>query len=136
MENTRINDRTMFEEIRNVFVTGESDMDPQLMIDFCERKIASIDRKAERAKELRAEKRAAGDELMETVKSYLTNEFAVTADITATVNEATGEEYSKQKIGYRLRQLVKNGAAEVTDVVVTKEDGKKSTVKKGYKLAD
>lgn len=136
MENTkRITDKEMYEAIRNVFTTGESDMDPNLMIDFCERKIASIERKAERAKERAAEKKAAGDELTEVVKDYLDNEFVVTADITANINAGTGEEYSKQKIGYRLRQLVEMGVAVADDVVVTKEDGKKSTVK-AYKLAD
>lgn len=137
MENTKkITDKVFYENIIQIMTTGEATLDPQEMIAKAEQKIASIERKAARAKERAAEKKAAGDELTEVVKGYLTNEFAVTADITAAINANTiGEEYSKQKIGYRLRQLVEMGVAVADDVVVTKEDGKKSTVK-AYKLAD
>lgn len=135
MENKRMTDKTFYENIVALMTTGEVTVDPQEMIDKAQQKIASIERKAERAKERAAEKKAAGDELTEVVKGYLTNEFAVTADITAKVNADSDEEYSKQKIGYRLRQLVEMGVAVADDVVVTKEDGKKSTVK-AYKLAD
>lgn len=141
MENRRPTDREMYEEIVNVFTTGESSMDPQLMIEFAQGKIASIERKAERAKERAAEKRAAGDALRDEVAALLTNEFALTAEIAALVNEklgddpSTGKPYTVQKIGYRCRSLVEAGLAEDTDLVVANADGKKST-KKGYKLAD
>lgn len=141
MENTRINDKTMFQEIINVFTTGESSMDPQQMIEFAERKIASIDRKAERARERAAEKKAAGDALRDEVIGVLTDEFAFTAEITARINEKLGDDpstskpYTVQKIGCRCRSLVEAGLAEEADLVATNADGKKST-KKGYKLAN
>lgn len=135
MENKKMIDKVFYENIIALMTTGEVTVDPQEMIEKAQQKIASIERKAVRAKERAAEKKAAGDELTEVVKGYLTNEFAVTADITAKVNADSDEEYSKQKIGYRLRQLVEMGVAVADDVVVTKEDGKKSTVK-AYKLAD
>lgn len=136
MENEkRITDREFFEEIRNVFVTGESAMNPDEVIAFCERKIASIQRKTERARELREEKRAAGDEVLELVKNHLTNEWNIAANIAAELSEATGEKYSRQKISSRLVKLVKEGYAVEGDMVLTKENGKKSTAK-GYKLAD
>lgn len=135
MENTkRMNDKTFYENIINLMTSGEIMVDPQEMIDKAQQKIASIERKAERAKERAAEKKAAGDELLEMVKKYLSNEYTTTADIVAAMNVESTEEYSKQKIGYRLRTLVEMGEAEATDLVTTKPDGKKSTVK-GYKRA-
>lgn len=130
MENKKFTNREMFAAIREVFATGESDMDPSLMIEFCDAKIASIDRKAERAKERAEKRKTEEDELMKLVKDCLTDEPTTVSAITLAVNIASNEEeYSWQKVGHRLRQLVAEGFAVVEDSVFTKETGRKSVVK-------
>lgn len=135
MENKKISDKEFFENVISIMTTGEATLDPQEMIEKAQQKIASIERKAERAKELRAEKRAAGDELLELVKACLTNDWNIAANIAAEISEKTGETFSRQKISARLTKLVKDGFAVESDMILTKENGKKNTAK-SYKLAD
>lgn len=96
------------------------------MVEFINKEIATIDARAEKAKERAAAKREAGDELREAVKSVLTDELQ-TAD--AILVQLDGEELTKQKVIARLTQLVNAGVATKEDVKT--EDNK--TVK-AYKL--
>ena len=115
--------------------TGNCPIAADEVVAFCENEIALLDKKAEKAKERAAAKRAEGDELTDIVKSVLTDEFQVTADIAKAVLEATGnEDYTVHKIQYRLGQLVKNGVAESTDVKIPGGEGQKARTIKGYKL--
>lgn len=130
----KFSDRAFFEEIINIMKTGEVHVEPELIIAKAEGKIASIDRKAERAKELRAEKRALGDELSALTLDALTEEWALDNTIAKKVSAAAGTEYSASKIRYRLIELCKTGDAECMDATVEKEDGKK-VLRKVYRLA-
>lgn len=115
--------------------TGNCPIAADEVVAFCENEIALLDKKAEKAKERAAAKRAEGDELTDIVKSALTDEFQVTADIAKAVLEATGnEDYTVHKIQYRLGQLVKNGVAESTDVKIPGGEGQKTRTIKGYRL--
>jgi plasmid stability protein len=112
----------------NEIVNGTDIEDKGELIYFIESQIASIDNKAEKAKERAAAKKAEGDELREIVKSKLTGEFQTADDIFAQID--AGEDISIAKVRARLTQLVNLGEAEKSDVKT--DDGK---AKKAYKIA-
>lgn len=108
-------------------LVNESDVENKgELIYFIESQIASIETKAAKAKERAEAKKAEGDELRETVKSILTNEFQDAETITALIND---EEVTKNKVIARLTQLVNLGEVEKTDI--KNESGK---TRKAYKL--
>ena len=116
-----------FNEIKNMVETSNAENKNEL-IYFLESQIELLENRAEKAKERAAAKKAEGDELRETVKSVLTNEFQTAEAITETIGN---EEVSKAKVIARLTQLVSLGEA-VKEAAKT-EDGKS---KMTYKLAD
>ena len=83
--------------------------------------------KAEKAKERAAVKKAAGDELRETVLSVLTDEPQTALDI---LGQIEGEDLTKAKITARLTQLINLGKAAKEQAVT--EDGKRVMA---YRLA-
>lgn len=126
MENEKkITKKEYFEMLKDL--VNESDVENKgELIYFIESQIASIETKAAKAKERAEAKKAEGDELRETVKSVLTNEFQDAETITALIND---EEVTKNKVIARLTQLVNLGEVEKTDV--KNESGK---TRKAYKL--
>lgn len=130
----KITKREMYEAIKTGCTTGEWTVSDVEIAEFCDNEIALLDKKAIKAKERAAEKRAAGDELTDAVRAALTDEFAVIADIAAKVAETYGEDATVAKVTYRLGQLVKNGEAENTDVKVAGGEGQKTRTIKAYKL--
>ncbi len=121
----KITKREYFEMLKEIVTESDNEYKGEL-IYFIESQIASIDNKAVKAKERAAAKKVAGDELRETVKSVLTNEFQTADEITAKVDV---EDISKNKVIARLTQLVNLGEVEKTDV--KDESGK---TRKAYKL--
>lgn len=105
------------------------------MIQFCKDQIADLDKKAVKAKERAAAKKAESDELTETVYSVLTDEFQTIADVTTAVVAIVGEEaeVSAAKVTARLKKLVDAGRI-VKEQVAVEVDGKKSK-KMAYALA-
>ena len=101
------------------------------LVEFLNKEIASLEKKAAKAKAAAAEKRAAGDELKDVIASALTSEFASIADITAKV---AGEDVTSAKVSYRLTKLVEDGVAEKTEITI-KEEGKKARKQVQYRLA-
>lgn len=97
------------------------------LINFIDRQIASIETKAEKAKEKAAEKKVNGDELREVVQSVLTDEYQT---IDTIVSQIEGEEITKAKVTARLTSLVKVGLATKSDLK-NEETGK---TQKAYKL--
>lgn len=132
----KITKREMFEAIKTGCTTGEWTVNDTEVAEFCENEIALLDKKAAKAKERQAEKKAAGDELTEAVKAALTDEFAVIADIAAKVAETYGEDATVARVTYRLTQLVKNGEAENGDVKIAATEGQKARTIKAYKLTN
>ena len=115
-----------FEMIKGI--VEESDVENKNELNyFLDAQIESINNKAEKAKERAAAKKAEGDELRETVKSVLTNDFQTAEEITSKIND---EEISKAKVIARLTQLVKLGEA-VKESTKTEDNKSKMT----YKLA-
>ena len=130
----KITKREMFEAIKAGCATGEWTVSGAEVAEFCENEIALLDKKAAKAKERQAEKKAAGDELTDVIKSVMSKEeFEVIADIAAKVADIV-EDSTVAKVTYRLGQLVKNGEAENTDVKVQGGEGQKTRTIKGYKL--
>lgn len=132
----KITKREMFEAIIEGVEAGSFKYDVEDIKAFCENEIALLDKKAAKAKEAAAKKRAEGDELTDAVRAVLTNELATIADITAKVTETFEGEVTVARVQYRLGQLVKNGEAAKDDVKVTGADGAKARTIKAYKLAD
>ena len=92
---------------------------------FCEKKIAALDRKAEKARETAAKKRAETDELYDAVFIELTLEPQTADEI---LEHIEIEDATKAKIQARLKKMIDKGVVEKTDV---KRD--KRTIK-GYYL--
>ena len=131
----KITKREVLAGIANGVQTGDyNGVTVEDIVAFCENEIGLLDKKAIKAKERAAEKKAAGDELTDAVKAALTDEFAVIADIAAKVAETYGEDATVAKVTWRLGQLVKNGEAENTDVKIPGGEGQKARTIKAYKL--
>jgi hypothetical protein len=112
-------------EILNALMDGT--LDRETLVAYCEKELASLDHKAEKAKERAAAKREAGDELQNLVASVLTPDFASRDDITARVQE-TDSEATVGKVGYRLTALVKAGIAQKAEAMVADAEGKNKKV--------
>lgn len=112
-------------EILNALMDGT--LDRETLVAYCEKELASLDHKAEKAKERAAAKREAGDELQNLVASVLTPDFASRDDITARVQE-TDPEATVGKVGYRLTALVKAGIAQKAEAMVADAEGKNKKV--------
>ena len=104
------------------------------VVEFCEKEIAALDRKAEKAKERAAAKRAESDTLVEVVAEALnTEEFEPMAVIVERVNAVEGyEEVTGSKLVSRMAVLINEGRAEKSKISVEGEDGKVKKVT-GYK---
>lgn len=117
---------TVKEVIGSVELTGEVTVED--VIAYCDKKIAQGIAKAEKAKEKRAEKAAANDELIAKVEAALTGEFQTGQEITDAVDFP---EITKAKVVNRLTKLIAAGKAVKGEIKVEGVKGK--TV--AYKLA-
>ena len=116
--------REKFERVMN-FVAGTevsfSDEERVEMLEWCEKEIAALNAKNEKAKERAAEKRQEGDKLRETVKGVLGDEPMT---INAIIEAIGDESLTPAKVTARTRQLV--AAGEITKSIV-KVEGRKLT---------
>lgn len=118
----KITKRSMYEALMgvatkggNVFA-GVADISDADLMAFCENEINLLDKKAAKAKETAAKKKAAGDELTDAVAMALsTDKFETIADIAAKID---GPDVTVSKVTYRLTQLVKAGKAEKSEVTI------------------
>ena len=117
----------MLKEIVEESKDIETEISKEELLEFINKQVASINAKAEKAKEKAAEKKANGDELREVVQSVLTEEYQTIDNI---VSQIKGEEVTKAKITARLTSLVKAGLATNSDIK-NEETGK---IQKAYKL--
>lgn len=134
MEKTTYTKRNVYEALINLatdgkLVYGEEaiELTSEDLIAFAENEIALLDKKASKAKERAATKRAEGDELTEAVYATMSKDEPETiADITARIE---GEDVSVHKVAYRLRVLAETGRAEKSEIVIpATETSKKRTV--------
>jgi hypothetical protein len=110
-------------------VAGDFDFDA--LNAYCVNEIGLLDKKAAKAKETAAAKKAEKDELCVAVESVLTSDYQTRQDIAAQIE---GDDVTVSKVGYRLTKLVELGAAEKTEVSVPGADGKARKVV-AYRLA-
>lgn len=93
------------------------------LVAYCEKEIELLDKKAAKAKETAAKKKAESDELTDVIASLLTDELQTTADIAAKIE---GEDVTVHKVSYRLTQLTKAERAEKTEISIPGKDGQKA----------
>jgi len=121
MTNTKITER----DIYTAMIEGT--IDPEVMKEFAEKKLAQLDKRNASAK-LRAEKkRAENDELTEVVFECVTDEAQTREDITTAVVEA-GYDATVGKVQARLTRLINDGRIAKAKAKVAGEDGKAKTV--------
>lgn len=110
----------------DVVVTAEA------LAAFAENEIALLDKKAIKAKERAATKRAEGDELTAVVRQVMsTEEFEPIPVIAARIES---EDATVGKVQYRLRKLVESGEAEKQELTIPGTEGQKARKVQGYKL--
>ena len=98
--------------------------------NYAENEIALLDKRAVKAKERAAVKKAEGDDLLEVVFEALGEDFEPIADICSRIE---GEDVTVGKVGARLRKLVEAGRAERTELKVKPADGGKTRTLVGYR---
>ena len=91
------------------------------VVAFCEKKIAALDAKAQKAKERAAKKAAEGDELMEAIANVLTDEPMTLAEI---VDAVGADGLTPNKVSPRAKKLVEAGRAVKTEVAKPEGKGK------------
>lgn len=133
MTTVKVTKRERYESIKALVeaVGAVEGIDTDGIVAFCDKEIATLDTRAEKAKERAAEKRAEGDELQAAVLAALTDEPASRQEVTDRIE---GEDVTLAKVGYRLTALVKQGLAVKEEIVVTGEDGKSKKIA-AYRLA-
>ena len=100
------------------------------VLDFIDRQVALLDKRAAASKERAAKKRAASDELTELIYTMIFEaEDYITAD--EIVEKIDDEEVTKNKVTARVSKLVKAG--RVAKEQVKLEDGKK---RMAYRVAE
>jgi len=104
--------RKYFETLK-AYAMNAGDVDSA---DFCDKQIAAIDKKNEKARERAAAKKAE-DVLMDAVKACLTGELQTAEDILAQVDVADA---TKAKVSNRLSRLATAGVAEKDTVKIDK----------------
>ena len=129
--------RNVYEALINYATSGVmaydgNEVTAEALAAFAENEIALLDKKAAKAKERAATKKAEGDELTDAVRAAMSTEtFEPIAEIAARIE---GEDVTVAKVTYRLTQLVKNGEAEKTELTIPATEGSKARKVQGYKL--
>lgn len=108
-----------------------TEIDTAELITYCEKEIEGLDKKAAKAKETAAKKKAEADELTDKVAELLTDELQTTADITAQLED---EDITTHKVSYRLTSLVKSGVAVKEEISIAGKDGQKARKLAAYRL--
>lgn len=115
MADVKITKRERFEDLKTVAAAaGREDL-----VEFIDEQIAMLDRRLEKAKEYKAKKSAASDELKTKIAAALTHSFTPADVITEQVADGD-EEVTKAKVTARLGQLVRAGEAEKITIKVDK----------------
>ena len=123
--------REMYELIKALVDTGvisgeltETGITEAHVAQFCVDELELLDKKAAKAKERVATKKAEGDALLDAVRDALSaDEFQSIPDITAHID---GEDVTVAKVTARLKKLLDAGEVEKDQITVSGTEGKKS----------
>lgn len=133
----KITKREMFEAIKGLAESGALHMadfneaiSDSAVAEFCENEIALLDKKAAKAKERAATKKAEADELMEVVAEALSENFEPIAEIAGRIQ---GDDVTVAKVQYRLRKLAEAGRAEKSEITIPGGEGVKARKVVGYR---
>ena len=129
----KLTKKQMFEGLIAYFHGEDVEIENEAFVEFCQDQIADLDKKAAKAKERAAAKKAESDELTDLVYSVLTDEYQTIADITVVVAE-TIPDVSASKVTARLTKLFNTGSIEKEQISVEDSEGKKRKCM-GYRLA-
>ena len=135
----KITKREMFEAIKGIAESGalhmfdfNENISDEAVAEFCANEIALLDKKAVKAKERAATKRAEGDELTNVVRAAMSTEtFEPIADIAARIE---GDDVTVSKVSYRLTTPVKNGEAVKEQITIPAAACQKARKIMAYKL--
>jgi predicted transcriptional regulator len=103
----------------------------EVLAEFAEKEIDALDKKAEKAKERAAKRRAEGDDLTEALKAILTDEYQITSELMAQVEM---DDVSPNKIQARMKKLIEMDIAEKAAVNIPATETTKATHKVGYRI--
>ena len=133
----KITKREMFEAIKGLAESGALHMvdfneaiSDEAVANFCANEIALLDKKAAKAKERAATKKAEADELMEVVAEALSEDFEPIAEIAGRIQ---GDDVTVAKVQYRLRKLAEAGRAEKSEITIPGGEGVKARKVVGYR---
>lgn len=140
MEKTTVTARARFEEIIDLAQlaaeNGFEGFDFEGMVAFAQKEIGKLDKKAAKAKETAAAKKAEGDVLTQVVLDCLTDEVEAIAVITERVAAQEGcEDVTVGKVQYRLGALAREGKALKGEVVIPATETSKKRTVSGYSRA-
>ena len=135
MTTSKITKRTVLETLVAAIDAGDIDLDTyDVTVDdvraYAVNEIDLLDKRAVKAKERAAVKKAETDDLTEAVYEVLGDDFEPIADIAARIE---GDDLTVGKVGARLRKLVEMGKAEKAELKVKPADGGKTRSLVGYR---
>lgn len=123
--------KEMYEAIISMMEGESVEVEVEEIVEFCQKEIAQLEKKAEKAKEKAAQKKAETDALMDVVENVLSEEdFMPIADIVVAIGD---EEVTTHKVISRLSALIKDGRVEKQYITVKDEEDQKGRKVMGYK---
>ena len=124
--------KTVYENLLTFANGGDLGMDLEALATFAKNEIDLLDKKAAKAKERAAAKKAEQDELGEIVKSLLTDEWQTLADLAAQID---GDDVSAAKVQARLKKMIDAGEVVKAQVEIPATETTKKSKKMAYALS-
>lgn len=131
MTNSKVTKKDKFAMILDI-LAGSNHAEVEMLTEFVTNEVALLDKKASKAKEAAANKKAEADDLTVAVQNALTDDYMTIAEVTACIE---GDDVTTAKVAYRLNALVKSGVAEKAEKTVAGGEGVKSRKVQSYRVA-